>query len=201
MSNVKNTKNAIYRMTCMAVLSAIIIVLQVVTTFFPIKPFAITLSLIPILVGAALFDEKAGAFLGAVFSAVVITMCITGVDAGGAMVWNASPFLCILVCMLKGTVAGYVSGLLYRIISKKNTLVATLVAGITAPIVNTGIFAIGMILFFKPVLIAWAGGTSLLYYVLTAIIGFNFLIEFGVNIILVPVIIKIIEAVNKSRKF
>ena len=135
------TKEKTLRMVSLGILSAIIIVLQVVTTYFPTKPFAITLSLIPIIIGSALFDEKAGAFLGGVFSVVVIAMCIIGADVGGAMVWNANPFLCVLVCMLKGVAAGYVSGLLFRLVNKKSTILATVVAGFTAPIVNTGIFS------------------------------------------------------------
>lgn len=192
-------KEKTVRLVSLGVLSAIIIVLQVITTYFPTKPFAITLSLIPIIIGAALFDEKAGAFLGGVFSVVVIIMCAVGVDAGGAMVWNANPFLCTLVCMTKGICAGYVSGLLYKLINKKNNIIATITAGLSAPVVNTGIFLVGLSLFFRPTLQAWAGNSDLLYYVIVSLVGVNFLVEVGVNMILCPVIIKIIDAVKKSR--
>lgn len=198
MSNVR-TKEKTIRLVSLGVLSAIIIVLQVITTYFPIKPFPITLSLIPIIIGCALFDEKAGAFLGGIFSVVVIIMCAIGADMGGAMVWNASPFLCILVCMIKGIAAGYVGGLVYKPISKKNQTVATFVAGFVTPIVNTGIFILGLILFFKDVLVAWAGGSDLLYYIIFSLTGLNFLVELGVNMILSPVIVKILNAVKKSR--
>lgn len=193
------TKDKTVRLVSLGVLSAIIIVLQVVTTYFPTKPFAITLSLIPIIIGSALFDEKAGALLGGVFSVVVIIMCISGADAGGAMVWNSNPFLCVLVCMTKGICAGYVSGLLYKLISKKNSIVATIVAGISAPIVNTGIFIVGLVLFFRPVLNSWSGGSDVLYYVLFGLTGINFLIELGVNMILSPVIVKILKAVKLAK--
>ena len=193
-------KEKTVRLVSLGVLSAIIIVLQVITTYFPTKPFAITLSLIPIIIGAALFDEKAGAFLGGVFSVVVIIMCAVGVDAGGAMVWNANPFLCTLVCMTKGICAGYVSGLLYKLINKKNNIIATIAAGLSAPVVNTGIFLVGLSLFFRPTLQAWAGNSDLLYYVIVSLVGVNFLVEVGVNMILCPVIIKIIDAVKKADK-
>ena len=193
------TKDKTLRTVTLGVLSAIIIVLQVIATYFPTKPFAVTFALIPIIIGSAIFDEKAGAFLGGVFSAVVITMCIIGADIGGAMVWNASPVLCVLVCMTKGVMAGYVSGRLYRLIAKKNSIVATVVAGLSAPVVNTGIFAAGMMLFFRPVLSAWSGGSDLLYYVIFTMLGVNFLVEVGVNMLLSPVIIKVLEAVKKSR--
>ena len=193
------TKEKTLKMVSLGILSAIIIVLQVVTTYFPTKPFPITLALIPIIIGSALFDEKAGAFLGGVFSVVVIVMCVIGADVGGAMVWNANPFLCILVCMLKGICAGYVSGLLYRLIEKKNNIVATIIAGLSAPIVNTGIFVLGLVLFFKDILAQWSGGSDVLYYILFGLLGVNFLVEVGVNMILSPVIVKILNAISKSK--
>lgn len=192
------TKEKTIRLVSLGILSAIIIVLQVIATYFPTKPFAITLSLIPIIIGSALFDEKAGAFLGGVFSVVVITMCVIGADVGGAMVWNANPFLCVLVCMTKGVMAGYVSGLVYRLLNKKSPIAATFVVGVSAPVVNTGIFILGLVLFFKPILSQWSGGSDMLYYILFGLTGINFLVELGVNMVLCPVIVKILEAVKKN---
>ncbi|MBR2715250.1 MAG: ECF transporter S component [Ruminococcus sp.] len=193
------TNEKTIRLVSLGILSAIIVVLQVIATYFPTKPFAITLTLIPIIIGSALFDEKAGAFLGAVFSVVVIIMCAIGADAGGFMVWSASPVLCTLVCMLKGTCAGYASGLVYKFVSKKNHVLSIVLAGLTAPVVNTGIFILGLTLFFRPILSQWSGGSDVLYYVLFGLLGVNFLVEVGVNMVLCPVIIKIIDAVKKSR--
>lgn len=191
-----NTQNKIYKLVGTGILSAIIVVLQVVTTYFPTKPFSITLALIPIIIGAAVFDEYVGAILGGVFSIIVIIMCVIGADVGGAMVWNANPFLCIVVCMLKGVAAGYVAGLVYRLISKKNTIIATVVAGISAPVVNTGIFLLGLSIFFRPVLFAWAGKTDIVFYVLFMLTGLNFLVELGVNMVSAPIIVRILKAIK-----
>lgn len=193
-------KEKTIRMVSLGILSAIIIVLQVIATYFPTKPFAITLSLIPIIIGSALFDEKAGAFLGGVFSAVVVIMCVIGADIGGAMVWNANPFMCVVVCMTKGVLAGYVSGLVYRLLNKKNSVLATFVVGVSAPIVNTGIFILGLVLFFRPILSEWSGGSDMLYYIIFGLTGINFLVELGVNMILCPGIVKILEAIKKNIK-
>ena len=163
------------------------------------KPVSITLALIPIVIGAAIYGKGAGAYLGAVFSAVVVIMCIFGVDLGGAMVWNANPFMCIVVCMLNGTAAGFCSGVVYRAISKKNSIVAAALAGIVSPIVNTGIFILGLLLFFRPVLEVWAGGTDIVYYSLFILAGINFLIELGVNLIVTPVIVRVVNVVQKNR--
>ncbi len=175
--------NKTFRLVGLGILTAIIIVLQIVTTFFPTKPFAITLALIPIIIGAAFYGAGAGAYLGGVFSVVVILMCVFGADVGGAMIWNASPFLCILVCMLKGVGAGFFAGIVYRALSKKSSVLGAVAAGIVSPVVNTGIFLAGLFLFFKPVLEEWAGGTDIVYYALITMTGINFLVELGVNII------------------
>lgn len=192
------TENKVFRLAGIGILTAIIIVLQVVTTYFPTKPFAITLALVPIFIGSAVFDEKVGAFLGGVFSAVALVMSIIGADIGGAMMWAANPFLCTLVCMLKGSCAGYVAGLIYKILGKKNTILGTLAAGIAAPVVNTGILVLGASIFFRPVLAAWAGNSDILYYVICGLIGVNFLLELGVNIVLSPVIVRILKALKIS---
>lgn len=187
-------------MVGLGMLTAVIVVLQVLTTYFPIKPFPVTLALVPIVIGAALYGPKAGAYLGAVFSVVVVVMCIFGADAGGAMVWNANPLLCVLLCMAKGTLAGFTAGLVYKLIEGKNKIVAAACAAVVSPIVNTGVFYIGMLLFFQPVLRAWVGeGSDLLYSIIFTLTGINFLVELGVNIVLVPVIVQIVRAVKKSR--
>jgi len=196
MSNTR--KSNVYRMTGLAILSAIIIVLQVFTTFVRFGPFSITLALIPIVVGAAMYGVGAGAYLGAVFSVVVVIMCITGGDVGGFMVWSANPFMCVVMCMLKGTMAGLCAGAVYKALKEKNKLLAVIMAALVSPIVNTGIFIIGMLLFFRETLAAWAGGSDLLSYIILGLTGVNFLIELGVNMILSPVVVKIIDAVQKT---
>ncbi|MGN1051547.1 MAG: ECF transporter S component [Acutalibacteraceae bacterium] len=194
-----DSKNKVQRLVGTSILAAIIIVLQVITTYFPTKPFAITLAMIPIVIGAAVYGEKAGAVLGGIFSIVVIAMCIFGVDVGGAMVWNANPFLCILVCLLKGVAAGYIAGLVYRLLSKKSVLLGTVTAAIAAPIVNTGIFILGLSICFRPLLYSWAGESDVLYYVIFGLTGINFLVELGVNIIVSPIIVKILKAIKVAK--
>lgn len=198
MSN--TSQNKTYRLTALGILTAIIIVLQIFTTFVHFGPFSITLALIPIVVGASMFGVGAGAYLGAVFSVVVVIMCITGGDPGGFLVWSANPFMCVVMCMLKGTLAGFEAGVHYRALENTNKIVATAVAALVSPIVNTGIFILGMMIFFRDTLVAWAGDTPVLYYIIFGLTGINFLIEVGVNVILSPVVVKIVDAVKKTNR-
>ena len=195
-----NKKFDTYRLTALGILTAIIIVLQIFSTFVKFGPFSITLALIPIVIGAAMFGAGAGAYLGAVFGVIVLLMCIFGADVGGAMVWNASPILCALLVILKGTLAGFEAGVHYRALESSNKIVATVVAALVSPLVNTGVFVLGMMIFFKDILKAWAGGSDVLYYIIFVMTGVNFLVEVGTNIVLCPVVAKIMDAVKKQKK-
>ena len=182
------------RMVGLAIFTAIIIVLQLVSTFIKFGPFSITLAMIPIVVGAAVYGAGAGAYLGGVFSVVVLICCVTGADPGGAVVWNANPFLCIVVCMVKGMAAG----LVYRLIAPKSVLGGTVVAAVLSPIVNSGIFYLGLALFFRPVLLSWTGETDVLYNIIVGLLGVNFLVELGVNVVLSPIVVRILKAVKAA---
>ena len=68
------------RLTGLALMTGIIIVLQIVASFIKFGPFTITLALAPIIIGAALYGAGAGAYLGGVFGVVVFIACVAGWD-------------------------------------------------------------------------------------------------------------------------
>ena len=193
----KNTK--IKRMTGIALLMALIIVLQFVTSMIPpVGGFSISLVLIPIVMGAAIFGPGAGALLGATFGVIVYINCVTGADAGGAMVFQANPALCFLVVMGKGILAGFASGLVYAALKKWNPHIAILMAAIVCPLVNTGTFIACMLTFFKDVLSAWAGGGDLVAYILTGLVLCNFVPEMIINVIFGSVGHTVVHVVKKN---
>jgi uncharacterized membrane protein len=192
-SSVQKTK----KLVGMAILAAIVVVLQLlayaISNFTPL-PVGITLVLIPVVVGSAIYGAGAGAFLGGVFGIVVMIACITGFDKGGAILYGSRPLITILLCLVKGVAAGYFAGIVYRLIAKKNMYLGVILAAIVCPIVNTGIFLAAMVFFYHDTLVAWAGGTNLVYFTLIGLTGINFLIEIGSNIVLGPVAVRIISA-------
>ena len=188
--NLRNTRT----LTGMAIMTAIVIVLQLLGSFIRFGPFSISLVLIPIVVGAALYGEIAGAWLGFVFGLVVL---LSG-DAGVFLAVN--PLGTILTVLVKGAAAGYVAGLLFRLIAKKNETVAVIVAAIAAPIVNTGIFLIGCLLFFMDIIAEWAGGTPVGTFMIVGLVGANFLFEVLFNIVLSPVILRLLKIAKKGKK-
>lgn len=179
--------------------AAIIIVLQLLSYVVKIGQFNLSLVLIPIVLGAYLYGAKVGAILGAIFGAVVTVCCVTGLDAGGYILFSANPVLTSLVCIVKGAAAGAAAGLMGYITSKANNYLSIMLCAIIAPIVNTGIFIAALFFLFKDILNSWAGGTDLATYILVGLVGVNFLIELAINVIFAPGILNITKAVKKIR--
>ena len=182
-------------LTGLALFTAIVVVLQFVGGFISsLLPVGISLVLVPIVVGAAVYGPGAGAYLGAVFGVVVLICSATGVDKGGVVLWMAQPFLTAIICVGKSTVAGWAAGLIYRAMSHKNRTVGTVLAAIACPVINTGLFCICLAMFFQDILVSWAGGSNVVYYVLFGLAGVNFLVELAINLVLCPIIVRVIGA-------
>ena len=178
----------------LSVLTAIIIVLQALAISIRFGIFNITLVLIPIVVGAALYGYKAGAWLGFVFSVVVLFT-----DAGAFLAISVPGT--IITVILKGTLAGLEAGIVYLAMEKVNKYLACVVAAICAPIVNTGIFLIGCRLFFYETIKGWAEGAGFASagaFMIVGLVGTNFLVEMSINIILSPTIFRLVNLGKKS---
>ena len=180
------------------ILTALVVVLQFVSMYLlRFSMFSITLTLIPIVVGAALFGWKWGAWLGFVFGVAVL---LTG-DAALFMAINIPAT--IATVLVKGAMAGLCAGLVYKLLEKKGEVIAVLIASITAPVVNTGIFLIGCRLFFFETIKEWGvtnGFDNVAAYMFFGLAGINFLIELGTNLILNPVAVRII-GIGKNKFF
>ena len=80
--------------------------------------------------------------------------------------------------------------------------VNTAVAAVLCPVVNTGLFALGMLTIFgnammaDPVISTWTTG-GLFALVFVALIGINFFVELALNIVVCPVLAKAL----RSTKF
>ena len=168
-------------------LTALVVVLQLLGSFIKFGTVSISLVLIPIVVGAALYGVGAGAWLGGVFSVVVLCQPDT------ALFLNMSIFGTILTVMLKGILAGALSGLVYRVLSKKHKYAGV----VCAAVVYTGIFLLGCRLFFFDWILQNAGGANAFIFMITGFVGLNFMVELAVNVVLSPVIVRL---VNISKK-
>ena len=184
------TKN----MVGVGLFTAIVVVLQFLGGGIKFGMFSISLVLVPIVVGSALYGWKAGAWLGFAFGAAVL---LSG-DAAAFLAVN--PPATVLVVLVKGAACGFCAGLLYKLLSKINHVVAVFAAAIICPVTNTGIFLLGCQFFFLETVAGW--GAALGYenaaaYMFLGLAGINFLIELAVNIILAPVIVRLIRIGKK----
>lgn len=176
----------------LGLMTAIVVVLQLLSTVIKFGPFSITLALTAIIVGGAIYGVWGGAWLGFVFG---MTVLLSG-DATAFM--TVSPIGTILTVLLKGAGAGALAALVYNLIEKKNRFVAVIAAGVVAPVVNTGVFILGVFVFFLDTITAWAAQTPVVEYIFVGLIGLNFPVELMVNLALSTVTVTIIGIIKKS---
>ena len=197
----KNTQKT-RTMVTMAILIALVAVLQTLSILIgqlnPIVSF--TLALVPIVIGAILYGKWAGAFLGAVMGIIVFISVLT-YQAGplSAAMLEFNPVITGILCVLKTALAGFVSGIAYKAISKSGKdRLAIIVSAILCPMINTGIFLAGLLTVFYDIAAGFAGG-NMLYFVLVLILGINFVVEFILNSVLAPVIYRIMMGIRKNK--
>ncbi len=187
-----------------AMFAALVVVLQTFVAI-PLGMFTITLTLVPIMLGAILFGPASGAFLGGVFGVVVAIQVITG--AAGALssaMFLQSPVITIVLCLLKGIAAGWVSGIVCRLFTnKEKNKLGVILSAVSCPITNTGIFALGLFVFYGSLINTWAidnAFANAFTFVMIGCIGLNFVVEFTVNVLLIPVVLRVISIVKKQLK-
>ena len=184
------------KVVLLSLFTALVAILAYFGGFIKIGGLAsISLTLIPVVLGAAMCGPWAGAWLGGV-SGVVFFM-----TADSAFWMGLSIPGTIITVMVKGIAAGLVAGLVYKLFEKKNRYLAVIAAAIVCPIVNTGIFIVGCFLFFIDTVKAGAAGAdmSIGAYLIIFFVGLNFVFELLTNIILSPAIVKLLN-IRKDKK-
>lgn len=195
MTKTNNRQQQTKKLVLGAVLTALVVILQLLGSFIKLGPFSISLVLVPIVLGAAMCDYKIGAWLGFIFGVVVL---VSG---------DAAPFYAInvpgtvITVLTKGTLCGLLAGLTYRILEKFNRYVAVMVAAIVCPVVNTGVFLIGCSIFFLAEIASWgasAGFNNVVGYMFLGLAGGNFIFELIINIVLAPVVLKVMTFIKNK---
>lgn len=187
MVNQKKQAMSTKNLVMYAALTAITFILQYISILIRTGTFSITLSLVPIVIGAALLGIKGGTWLGFVFGVAVL---VSG-DAG--------PFLAlsipgtVITVLAKGTLSGFVAGVIFKLLKKKDNTLAVAISAISCPIVNTGVFILGVFVFFLKYFMTDGMTVPALIF---SFIGVNFFIELAVNIILCPAIVRLLKIRN-----
>ncbi|MDE7306514.1 MAG: ECF transporter S component [Clostridia bacterium] len=190
----------------LAVLVALVVVLQLWGSTIPVGAGGLNLSfvLVPLTLGAILLGPIAGLILGFVFGFVVLMTGVTGTNFFTAYVLNDSPFFTTVTVLLKGMAAGFVAGILFNVIKKKNKFVAVFVAAASVPVINTGIFILGALCMsgtlntFVSSYMPNFAGRNIMYIIIVGLVTVNFFIEFAINLICAPALYTVETVVEKQ---
>lgn len=188
-----NTKEKTLMLTFMGIFTAIVVVLQALAIGIRFGMFSITLVLVPIVLGAAMYGWKAGSWLGLVFGVVVLCT-----DAESFLAVNVPGT--IITCILKGVLAGAAAAAVYKLLEGKNRWIAIIAAAVVCPVVNTGVFLLGCLIFFYDTIAEWAAGAGFANagaFLIGGMVGVNFLVEMAVNLCLSTVILRLLNLVKK----
>lgn len=207
MSTLKS--NSVLRMNYLAILTAIVIFLQCFGGFLKL-PFLATsfnLALIPITIGAILLGPRAGAWLGLVCGTVILIYGVTGVDLFTHLLFEIRPFVTVLICLVKTTVAGFLAGLVYRLLAKRTHWGALFATAATVPIVNTALFILGGLPIGQDIIEVgrqlefYPEGMSAFVFIIVGCVTVNFFFfELLPNLVLTPAVQRIIAIVTPKKK-
>ena len=155
-------------------LLALEIIFQIIGNYLQIGPVNINLSLVTVVLAAVLYGPLSGAVLG-FFNGLIVLLSPSTL----AIFMPISPIGTVIACLLKCTIAGLVAGLLFKLFKNKNNLIGLIIASILVPVINTGIFSVVCLLFFRPFL---ESGVSEAFpnigaFLIFGVIGINFIVE------------------------
>ena len=179
----------------LGMLTAMVVALQLLSNYVQFGPISITLALFPIAVGAMLFGPLGGLYLGLIDGIIVLAAPSTI-----SFFFAYSPLGTITVCLLKTSVAGLCAGSIFKLLQKKDYKVGIVLASLSVPIINTGLFSIGALTIFRQLLLNGAEGTghSIVYLLFIVWIGWNFFLEFGLNAAIAPAIFTSYQYIEKK---
>lgn len=173
-------KKQIVRLVLLAIFCAISIVLQAIANNFSIGGYPIALALVPIAISAILLGPSGGAIVGFVWGVFILL-----IDPSCAVFFEYSVIGTLILVLSKGTLAGFISGIICKFIKNKNIYLAMVIAAIACPLVNSLTFRIGEVVFFLPMLGQGAGT------ILISLFGVSFILEVGISAVLSPAICRI----------
>ena len=187
----------------LGILTALVIVLQLFASAIPMFGITLNFSLIPIALAGILLGWIGGAIVGFSCGLVVfITMAVLGQEPSTAFLFQSSPVILTIMCIGKTTIAGIVSGLIYKVLSKRSSVLAVGVSSIIIPIINTGIYMLGIVLMKNHAaefMSLDSSSAGLVFSVVFGLIWLNFVLEMAINTIFTPIIYRVIKVLNKSR--
>ena len=181
-TNTRRTKVA--RMTLLAMLVAILIVLAYVNIPMPMG-LSITFNMIPVAIAAIAMGLRGGMIVGGAFGLISFLQCfgIFGSSQLGAALVNVSPLLMFIQRFVSRLMVGVLSALVYKRMcnTKAPLYVRGAVTGFSAAFFNTLFFMTLLVLFFGHTekLAGPIAEKGVLMYIITSV-GINAVVEMAV---------------------
>lgn len=186
----------------LGILIALVIVLQLFASAIPMFGVTINFSLIPIALAGILLGWLGGAIVGLTCGLVVfITMAVLAGEPSTAFFFQTQPAILTAMCILKTTVAGIVSGLVFKALKNKNAHLATIVSALIIPIINTGIYMLGIVLMKESAAQFMGLNTSsagVVFSVVFGLIWLNFVLEIAITAIFTPAVHRVLKVIGKN---
>ena len=201
-----STREKTLRMVQIALLMALEVVLTLLYIPTPISTINLNFGLVPIVIAAVFLGPVAGAVIGCVSGIVTAVQVVTVPSFFYTFLVTINPVAACVISVLKTTLAGLIVGWIYKLMnaSCKYKLINSIVSSAVCPVVNSGIFALGMFIFFGDALLADAAfsayGSGLIAIVFIGLIGVNFIVEFIVTTLISPALCKTITAAKIFSK-
>ncbi len=189
----------------LGILIALVVVLQLFASAIPMFGVTLNFSLIPIALAGVVLGALGGTIVGLVCGVVVfIVTAVLGGEPSTVYFFQVNPVILTLMCIGKTTLAGFVSGMLFKLINKegepKRNFVAVLSSSFVIPIINTGVYMLGIILM-KDAAAEFMGlttsGAGVVFSVVFGLIWLNFLLEIVITAILTPPIYRVIKVIKR----
>ena len=142
-----NNRQKILKMVELAIFIAIIFVMKLTgLSSIPVGPLVMTLTMVPIAIGAMLLGPVEGAVLGFVYGCMSFYDAVTGASGMSGFFFQTSPVHTFILCVVTRTVVGLLTGLLFLVFKKidKKRIWCYFAGGLMAPMLNT-IFFMGYI--------------------------------------------------------
>lgn len=161
----------------------------------------ITLMHLPVIVGAILLGEGAGAFLGLVFGLTSFAQCFMGSPLGTLLV-SLSVWRTFVVCVVPRVLMGLLVALIFRALRRTGARrTAYVVASVSGALLNTLFFMSALFALFgsRSEFLGFLGTGSVTLTLILSMIGINGLCETLICIPLGFAVERIERAVDKRR--
>ena len=173
--------NKVTRMTLMAMLVAVLIVLSLVNIPQP-AGLSITFNMIPVAIAAIAMGIPGGAIIGGAFGLISFLQCfgILGFSAMGAALVSVSPVLMLIQRLVSRVLVGVLCACIDRALQKRKMplYVRCAIDGFSAAFLNTLFFMSLLVLLFGQTeyLQGLMGGRSVLAFIIASV-GINAVVE------------------------